>query len=247
MVVQKNTLIRMLSGEMRIILPDSVLVVAAGDTIFFPRFELAKVMKLPKDGRPYKSAAIYFTPESVQHYFAKHHLKPSNENQKPGINLLDTHPLLDSLFNSLLPYFDLKNELPETIAEGKVDEAIAIMKEVDVRLFDALSHFEEPGKINLAEYMEKNFMFNMPLDQFAYVTGRSLTTFKRDFKKAFFTSPQKWLTQKRLELAHYHLMDKKRKAADVYLEVGFENFSHFSFAFKKQFGYSPSLLPPLVS
>jgi AraC-like DNA-binding protein len=35
---------------------------------------------------------------------------------------------------------------------------------------------------------------------------------------------------------------QKRKAADIYLEVGFENLSHFSYAFKKQFGYSPSMV-----
>ncbi|WP_214072746.1 AraC family transcriptional regulator [Mucilaginibacter sp. dw_454] len=242
-IVQKNTLIRMLSGEMRIILPDRTLSVGAGDTIFFPRLELAKVMKLPKDGKPYSSAAVYFTPESVQHYFARHHLKPFPENQKPGISLFDPHPLLDSLFNSLLPYFELKNELPETIAENKVDEAISILKEINEDLFYSLGNFEEPGKINLTEFMERNYMFNMPMDKFGYLTGRSLTTFKRDFKKAFYTTPQKWLTQKRLELAHYQLAEKKRKAADIYLEVGFENLSHFSYAFKKRFGYPPSVLP----
>jgi AraC family transcriptional regulator, exoenzyme S synthesis regulatory protein ExsA len=241
-VVQKNTLIRMLSGEMRIVLPERILVVGAGDTIFFPRLEPAKVMKLPKDGRPYKSVAIYFAPESVQPYFARHHLKPIHDGRKPGISLMDPHPLLESLFNSILPYFNLKNELPENIAAGKVDEAIAILKEIDVDLFNALGNFEEPGKINLTEFMEKNFMFNMPLDEFSYLTGRSLTTFKRDFRKAFYISPQKWLTQKRLELAHLQLATQKRKAADVYLEVGFENLSHFSFAFKKQFGYPPSVV-----
>jgi AraC-like DNA-binding protein len=242
MVVQKNTLIRMLSGEMRIILPGGTLMVGAGDTVFFPRLELAKVMKLPKDGRPYKSVAVYFAPESAQHYLARHHLKPEDESERPGITLMNPHPLLDSLFHSLLPYFELKNELPESIAENKVDEAISILREVDPRLFHVLCHFEEPGKIGLVEYMEKNFMFNMPLDQFSYLTGRSLTTFKRDFKKAFAMTPQRWLTQKRLELAHYELMEKKRKAADIYLEAGFENLSHFSYAFKKQYGYSPSVL-----
>ncbi len=108
-IVQKNTLIRMLSGEMRIILPGSTLVLTAGDVVFFPRLELAKVMKLPKDGRPYQSVAIYFTPEAVQHYFVKHHLKPGANLVKTGIRQLQPHPLLESLFNSLLPYFDLEN------------------------------------------------------------------------------------------------------------------------------------------
>jgi AraC-like DNA-binding protein len=90
--------------------------------------------------------------------------------------------------------------------------------------------------------MERNFMFNMPLEKFGYLTGRSITTFKRDFKKAFNTSPQRWLTQKRLELAHYQFVEKNKKPIDVCYEVGFENLSHFSYAFKKQFGYTPTAL-----
>jgi AraC family transcriptional regulator, exoenzyme S synthesis regulatory protein ExsA len=105
-----------------------------------------------------------------------------------------------------------------------------------------LANFEEPGKIDLTAYMEKNFMFNLPLEKFAYLTGRSLTTCKRDFSKAFNTTPQRWLTQKRLELAHYQFVEKKKKPIDVCYEVGFENLSHFSHAFKKQFGYAPSAL-----
>ncbi len=80
------------------------------------------------------------------------------------------------------------------------------------------------------------------MEKFGYLTGRSLTTFKRDFKKAFNTTPQRWLTQKRLELAHYRVAEKKMKPVDVYLEVGFEDLSHFSFAFKKHFGYTPIAL-----
>lgn len=99
---------------------------------------------------------------------------------------------------------------------------------------------QEPGDIDLADFMDKNFMFNMPLQQFACFTGRSLTTFKTDFKKVFDVSPQRWLTQKRLELAHYQLREKNRRPADIYLEAGFENLLHFSFAFKKHFGYSPT-------
>ena len=90
--------------------------------------------------------------------------------------------------------------------------------------------------------MQNNFMFNMPLEKFAYLTGRSLTTFKRDFQKLYNQSPQRWLTRRRLELAYYQLVEKKRKPVEVYLETGFENLSHFSFAFKKHFGYSPTEL-----
>jgi AraC-like DNA-binding protein len=40
-----------------------------------------------------------------------------------------------------------------------------------------------------------------------------------------------------------HLIKEKgEKPSDVYLEVGFEDLSHFSCAFKKEFGTAPSLL-----
>src|SRR5690606_27801355 len=100
---------------------------------------------------------------------------------------------------------------------------------------NTIAHFEAPHKIDLEEFMEKNFMFNMPLEKFSYLSGRSLTTFKKDFLNIFNLTPQRWLTQKRLALAHYQLTVKQKKPTEVYLESGFENLSHFSYAFKKQY------------
>jgi AraC-like DNA-binding protein len=149
------------------------------------------------------------------------------------------HPLLQSCLASLIPYFEIK-DLPEDIASLKITEAISILRANAPDIDHVLANFEEPGKIDLASYMERNFMFNLPLEKFGYLTGRSLTTFKRDFSKVFDPTPQRWLTQKRLELAHYQLMEKKKKPVDICYEVGFENLSHFSYAFKKHFGYPPT-------
>jgi AraC family transcriptional regulator, exoenzyme S synthesis regulatory protein ExsA len=64
--------------------------------------------------------------------------------------------------------------------------------------------------------------------------------FKRDFEKIFHTSPGNWLLQKRLQEAHYLIKEKGNKPSDVYLEVGFEDLSHFSYAFKNAYGIAPS-------
>ncbi len=73
-------------------------------------------------------------------------------------------------------------DLPADIASLKITEAISILRSIDRSIDNVLANFEEPGKIELAGYMERNFMFNMPMGKFGYLTGRSLTTFKRDFK-----------------------------------------------------------------
>ena len=76
----------------------------------------------------------------------------------------------------------------------------------------------------------------------ASLTGRSLAAFKRDFEKIFGIPPGRWLMQRRLEEARRLIKEDRKKPSDIYLDLGFENLSHFSFAFKKAFGKSPAML-----
>lgn len=121
-----------------------------------------------------------------------------------------------------------------------LDFGVLILLKVNPTLKNVLFDFSEPGKIDLEAFMLQNFHFNVAMKRFAYLTGRSLATFKRDFEKIFHASPSRWLQQKRLQEAYYLIKEKGRKTSDVYLEVGFEDLSHFSFAFKKAYGVAPS-------
>ncbi|UPK71680.1 AraC family transcriptional regulator [Chitinophaga filiformis] len=240
-VSEYHTLMRIFSGEMKIVQAGQSYTLGEGDILLVPRNQLCAVIKRPKDGRPYKSIVVTFKPDRLKTYYS--HKSPEvSPASVQKIKTFESHPLLDSYFASMAPYFELTSSLPEEIVSLKIEEGISILRTLDKDADSILADFSEPGKINLAEFMEKNYMFNMPLTKFSYLTGRSIATFNRDFRKAFHISPQKWLTQKRLELAHYQLSVKKRKPVDVYIEAGFENISHFSFAFKKHFGYAPTEL-----
>lgn len=237
---EHHMLIWFISGETKIVQAEGTYMFGAGDIFLIPRNQLATIINYPKDGLPHKTVVMHLTTERLRDYYTKLNVHPVvSAYQK--IRQYKDHPLLQSCLASLVPYFDI-TELPADIATLKITEAVSILRAIDKDIDNVLANFEEPGKIDLAGYMEQNFMFNMPIEKFGYLTGRSLTTFKRDFKKAFDTTPQRWLTQKRLELAHYQFVEKKKKPIDVCYEVGFENLSHFSFAFKKRFGYSPTEL-----
>ncbi|MCH5719197.1 helix-turn-helix domain-containing protein [Niabella hibiscisoli] len=43
-------------------------------------------------------------------------------------------------------------------------------------------------------------------------------------------------------MAHYQLAEKQKRPVDVCYETGFENLSHFSYVFKKKYGYAPTTL-----
>jgi AraC-like DNA-binding protein len=240
-IFEHHMLVWFISGETKIIQADATYTFNAGDIFLIPRNQLATVINYPKDGLPHKAVAMHLTKERLKDFYARH--KAVGKVQPhPKVYRFSKHPLLESCLASLIPYFDLGESLPPDIAAIKIEEAISILRSTDKSVDGLLADFEEPGKINLADFMERHFMFNMTMDRFGYLTGRSLATFRRDFKKTYNTTPQKWLTEKRLQLAHYQLLEKQRKPVDVYFEVGFENLSHFSHAFKSYFGYSPNTL-----
>jgi AraC family transcriptional regulator, exoenzyme S synthesis regulatory protein ExsA len=240
----EHILVWLLSGEAKIVHANTTFLFNPGDIFLIPRNQLISVAISPKDGQPHKSVSMHLTTSRLKTFYTS--LKPNtaNTHRSPSgkIPCYHNHSLLDSYLASLLPYFDMEGKFPDEIASLKITEAISILRVIDKTVDGYLINFEQPGKVDLISFMEKNYMFNVPMEKFGYLTGRSLTTFKRDFIKAFNTTPQKWLTQKRLELAHYQFTEKRKAPVDVYYEVGFENLSHFSYAFKKHFGYTPTSL-----
>ncbi|TDQ10352.1 helix-turn-helix domain-containing protein [Pedobacter metabolipauper] len=237
--LEHHSFARIISGEMKVVQADRSYLFGPGDTMLFPCNQLSTLIKNPKNGLPYKAIVIFFRPERLKDFYSRN---PPQFTQVDNyqIKTYKKHPLLESFFASLIPYFDLESELPEKIISVKIEEAITILSALDPNIDNVLADFSQAEKINLVDFMERNYMFNMNMERFGRMTGRSLTTFKRDFKKAFNNTPQKWLIQKRLELAHHQLSNEGRKPIEVYLETGFENLSHFSFAFKKYFGYPPT-------
>lgn len=240
-VFDHHMLVWFISGETKIIQANQSYLFKSGDIFLIPRNQLATIINYPKDGLPHKSVVMHLSIERLRAFYANLNVKPKIFATQ-SIRSFDKHPLLESCLASLIPYFDMQEKFPENIASLKIMEAISILRTIDQSIDNILANFEEPHKIELAGFMEKNFMFNMPLEKFSYLTGRSLTTFKRDFNTIYSITPQRWLTQKRLELAHYQLAEKNKKPVEVYLETGFENLSHFSYAFKKQFGLTPKEL-----
>lgn len=239
---EHHMLVWLISGEATIIQADGRHVFYGNDIFLLPRNQLTTVISRAKDGLPHKSVVMHLTTERLQAYYAEHPLCGARPHPLDKVYHFRKHALLESCLASLIPYFNLEGNLPADIASIKIKEAITILRTIDDGVASLLAGFEMPGKIDLTAFMEKHYMFNMTLDRFSYLTGRSLATFRRDFKKLFHTTPQKWLTGKRLELAHYHIAEKKRRPVEVYAEVGFENLSHFSHAFRLRFGYPPNQL-----
>jgi AraC-like DNA-binding protein len=211
-----------------------------GDYRWFRKNQLTKYTKYPPPGGEYRSFSVYLDEETLRGMSKEHGWKADRPYTGDGAVLLPPTILLKNYMASLAPFVEGGPAMSKELMMLKVKEAILLLLETSPALKDTLFDFSEPGKIDLEAYMNEHYKFNVHLERFAYLTGRSLATFKRDFEKIFHTSPSRWLQQRRLREAHYLIKEKGKKVSDVYLEVGFEDLSHFSFAFKKNFGIAPS-------
>jgi AraC-like DNA-binding protein len=238
--VQEHSLTRVLSGSMLIHTVNDSYTFSAGDTVLAKRNQLIKATKLPPEGSTFESVSVFFEQSALREYAAEQKIPAAGPYNGPPVLVLAQSPLYESYASSLAAY--RQGATNNMLAGLKVKEALMLILHLNHEASDLLFDFREPGKIDLEEYMNTHFKFNVDISRFAYLTGRSLATFKRDFAKRFNTSPNKWLQQRRLKEAHYLLKEKGMRVSDVYLEVGFEDLSHFSYAFKNAFGKSPSLI-----
>jgi AraC-like DNA-binding protein len=227
------------SGETHIQHQNGRLALKKDQLLLAQKNQLAKSLKTPATDKIYKIISVIITDKALQQY-AKENSIQENKNYAGEKNLLlKPNALLKSYFQSLLPYIEESQNISKKLAALKTNEAIELLLHLKPSLKSFLFDFSDPYKIDLEKYMLQNYHYNVPIEHFAKLTGRSLAAFKRDFNKVFRNSPRKWLKEKRLSEAYHLIKQKKRKPTEIYLELGFENLSHFYGSFKQKFGVTP--------
>ncbi|WP_083794604.1 helix-turn-helix domain-containing protein [Leadbetterella byssophila] len=112
----------------------------------------------------------------------------------------------------------------------------------DKNLLQQLLQMKQPVRTEIPEVMEKNYTSPVSLTELAYLSGRSLASFKRDFQAIYNMAPSQWIRNKRLDKAKEVLENTSMAVSDICYTLGFENPAHFSRIFKEHFGYPPSNL-----
>lgn len=233
------------SGEMVLDKAGETIRVRKGECVFIPRDHQITLHKKTYRGERYCGIFLMFTRDFLRRMFVKlgrDAFPPSTEKMEPGVIKLPRTVELESLFTSMTPYFDPEIRPKDDFMELKMQEGLMALLAIDPRFAATMFDFNQPWKIDILDFLEKNYMCELSMEEIAHYTGRSLATFKRDFKKISDLTPEKWLIRKRLEAAYRMIKDHRKKVVEVYSEVGFRNPSHFSTAFKKYFGVAPTAL-----
>lgn len=242
---REHTLIYLCSGELEITEEGKKHILRAGECAFMRRDHRMTLQKHIRGGIPYHSIVLKFSRKFLREFYqniARKELpEQSRRDKRSFMRLPADRPDIKSLFGSILPFFDSGVHPSEELLKLKMVEGMYVLLHTDTSLYASLFDFTEPWKIDLLEYMNENYMYNLSMEEMAAYTGRSLASFKRDFKKISDLSPQKWIINRRLEAAHEMITSGRHdKVTDICYQVGFKNLSHFSKIYKEMYGCSPT-------
>ncbi len=238
---EHNVLVLQVSGIFTMETASEHVSMHRGQMLLIHRNQLVELTKTPVDGEDYQTIVIVLKEEMLRKMALEGQITVGKKYSGPLNILIPENEFLNSFFQSVIPYVHHSAErIADVLGELKVREAVQLLLHVMPALREFLFDFSEPHKIDLEGFMANNYHFNVPVDRFAQLTGRSLAGFKRDFQKTFDMSPRQWLQEKRLTEARHLIEKKNKKPSAIYLDLGFESLSHFSHSFKKKFGKAPT-------
>lgn len=240
--LENNTLVLQVSGQFTLETSGQKISMQQGEVLLIGKNQLGQITKMPLPGdNIYETIVISLQEELLRKIALEEQIEVKQPYTGPRNVLIPRNDFLQGFFQSIIPYVrNPAEKITEAMGLLKVKEAVKLVLHSRPELSSFLFDFSEPYKIDLKKFMLSNFHYNVPVEKFAQLTGRSLAGFKRDFKTTFDASPRQWLQEKRLTEARHLIEKKNKKPSAIYLDLGFESLSHFSHSFKKMFGKAPS-------
>lgn len=238
-----HVLVYMYSGEIVIEEKGETTRLHKGECAFIRKDFSVQMTKQAWNGEQFKAIFLMFSPKFLRSFYYrldKNTLpKDAKRNKISLCKLPSNRPDIVSLFESMTPYFNSDIEPTEELLQLKMVEGMYVLLNTSKNLYASVFDFTDPWKIDILDFLESNYMNDISMEEIANYTGRSLSTFKRDFKKCSTLSPREWLIHRRLEAAHELIRKGERKVSEICFEVGFKNLSHFSKIYKERYGISP--------
>ena len=240
--LRHHTLVLQVSGHFTLETSAQKISMGKGEMLLIGKNQLGTLTKMPASNEEnYETIVISLQEDLLRKIALEEQIEVRQKYTGPLNILIPTNDFLKGYFQSVIPYIRNPAESITTdIGILKVKEGVKLLMHAMPQLSNLLFDFSEPHKIDLEEFMLDNFHYNLPIEKFAGLTGRSLAGFKRDFQKTFGMAPRHWLLEKRLTEARNLIENKNKKPSAIYLDLGFESLSHFSHSFKKKFGKAPT-------
>jgi AraC-like DNA-binding protein len=189
----------------------------------------------------YYCKLFFFSEKKLTDFLSKYTNNVNLYKEEVPYFVIENDDYIASFINSLSSVTFLDSGYSDALLSLKLEEIMLYLLNkygagFEYYLRSLISNELSPFK----NIVENNVHSNLKLEEIAFLCNMSLSTFKRHFINEYHEPPGKWLQDKRLQKAKELLQVGGLKASDIYLDIGYNNLSNFSVAFKKKFGFSPT-------
>lgn len=238
-------------GEKHIYYGDTHYVISRGE-IFYLGVGNHYVEDLPEDGRPFEQIVVYYSPMLLQrilmHLSMTYSLNITNSHtcdtcRKMNHISLAADPSIRSFFTHAATYLQDDNFMHDETAENiKMTELVyLIVSQADGCLKSKVLSNVDTAHDNFEQVIYAHIFCDVSIEQLASMTNRSLTSFKKEFKRHFMLPPHRWFIHQRLMQSRLLLISTKKSISEIGNECAFPNTSHFIKLFKKEYGTTPAI------
>lgn len=237
--LNQNIFSFLIEGTKEVIFDNSALAIDNSKFLVMKSGNCLMTEKL-SDVSNYRSVLLFFTNEMVSRFVRKIELNKIESMVCKSVYAFDYDEFLKRFVYSLVDISKLSKDLQKKILEVKFEEIMLyLMEKYGAEFLYSLTINSDNATQKFIQVMENSHLNKLTLKELSFLCNMSVSTFKREFEKHYSESPIKWFQNKRLEFAHYLLQKEQKKPSEVYFEIGYENLSSFTQAYKLKYGVTP--------
>lgn len=218
-------------------------IVRETEMIIIPK-NLYLVSNFRSKNGPLKAFLFFFAREVLEEFLFNTTPDASNEHNVNGPLTLKSSASINQYMTSLRSIYK-PNVRPTKLLRHKLMELLYLLHREDRtgKFRATISHVHSHGhKRNIAHLMGEHYLRDLTIHDYAELSGRSLSTFTREFRRIYNMSPKKWLIDARLSHARNLVIGSDINITEIANIIGYDNVSHFIKTFKQQFGITPKQL-----
>lgn len=189
----------------------------------------------------YDSLMFSIKDDLLKSFLSTSEIKVSKPEGEIKTGVYPMNECLVAFAHSMKPYFFDHSVVHPGQLRLKIMELLYDVAECNRNMFLQILQLYEPVKTDIRNVVEQHYASPVSVSELAYLSGRSLSSFKRDFQNIYNVAPATWIREKRLEKAKDMLESTAMSVSEICYSLGFENVSHFSRIYKEFHGQAPSI------
>jgi AraC family transcriptional regulator, exoenzyme S synthesis regulatory protein ExsA len=243
--VTEHTLIFVSKGAKVFRFPHKEIVVEAGKAIFLKRgcYLLCESIA---DHSHYESISIFFNESTLQNFWLGLNIPdtdsgaPSSENSE--MLILEMSPALEGFRDTILSCFGYEGNFLEQLLTMKLQELLLLLLDTPIapELKAFFGEIFDETRTDPEYVVSENMLTPLSLQDYARLSNRSLSSFKRAFQSKTGQTPGNWILENRLKHARMLVQATGKTIGEIGAESGFNNPSSFIRSYRTRFGTTPA-------